>query len=399
MAIPLSDHDIEALLYICTYGLTRRSSNQQGTKIDSWMLSSLGFNHCIVSLDLRNILIRVSMGIFNDDDLFHLRIFNAICCCHYQFSVGYGRPVAIDSSYADLHKLILQFPTATVGDAIKVAELELYELLAKESGQDSAGDDSYYESSTSSPILSFSSLTEWRSSWEKIISKDITQGLNLSYYFSHIMKGRRIIQEKGHQDDPTLPLAYNTACQYSFEIINRLLELPESSVRGTPSFHLSQIVYACATLFDFLDTMKPTERKMSLNLISKVYWHLNKSGEQINVATDTIARLIRKLVELASNHQPMEYKQTVGFVGTGSITEQYIRKRHIKRRDSQQQRRLSVEDLPGLAKGGRVPIKESPEPFSTTPSSDVEFQLPDVSNFENFEDFFYDIFKPEQAGL
>ncbi|QPG75485.1 hypothetical protein FOA43_002840 [Brettanomyces nanus] len=420
LTIPLSDHDIEAVLYVCTYGMTKQAYQSE---FDGWILSSLAFKHCIISLDLQNILNRVKMGVFSDDDIFHLRIFNAVCCCHYQFAVGYDRPVMMDLDYVKLHQLILQFPNATIGDAIKVAELELYQLLSRDLVEMSPGD--VYCQVSEDNKLTFAHLIDWLSNWDKIIAKDVTHGLIFSYNFAHLLLARKFIQAESQVDHAILPLAYNTACQYSFEIINQLLALPEAYVRGSPLFHLSHIVYSCVTLFDFLDVMKPSERKKSLNLISKVYWHLNKAGEKINVATDSIAQIIRKLVELASKHQYLEYNNKSGFVGSGSITETYVRMKHIKRRDSQQQRRLSVEDLPALAQDHRrrCSLQSSPKESSETklmgglndmePMEPIEpkqndstkssvhsgsmvdgaeFQLPDVSNFLNFEDFFYNIF-------
>ncbi len=486
VSVPLSDHDIEALLYVALYGITRRGKKMrtifassvkndkertlmEGIMLDNfdgWTISSSCFNHCIISLDLKSIYERASDGCFTDDDIFHLRIFNASCCSHYQFAIGYGRPAVINTSYTGLHKLILQYPNATIGDAIKVAELELYWTLCIDRDKIingwpiSVNQQTNKDDGENAELFLFSDLDEWYENWSKIMSKDVTHGLQLSYYFTHVVLALQFMRyhqrrngsldNKPGDNDINISFAREQACQYSFSIIKLFLSLPRDSIKGSPLFLFCEIVYACVSLFDFRSSMDNTKQKASLSAISKVYWHLNKAGEEINVATESIAGLIRKLVELANNHETLKYEQAASFVGSGSITETYIRKRHIKRRDSQQQRHLSMEDLPALVrrelqksllnvenrgedhKSKHREADQSPNTKSTpervtysskssingderpldpmltegNPSSnDVKAQtgediiIPDVTNFRSFEEFFYDIFNQHTSDI
>ncbi|KAG7799970.1 hypothetical protein KL929_000886 [Ogataea haglerorum] len=112
--------------------------------------------------------------------------------------------------------------------------------------------------------------------------------------------------------------------------------------------------------------MGADERKMSLNLISKIYWHLNQVGEKMNDATDTIAKIVRKLVDIANETQSQAPKA---------------------RKPSQNSQTLSVADLPQqVAEQLRIPA----QPYSLP--GHAELRLPDVAAFDNFEDFFKDLF-------
>ncbi|KAG7884003.1 hypothetical protein KL938_002588 [Ogataea parapolymorpha] len=353
---PLSDHDIEAILYISLYNIARKPKQSE---FDSWLLSSIGLKHLIISIDFKNISRRVGMNIFNEVDLFHLRIFNSMCSCHFQNSIGYARPIMLTSTYYDLFELTLKFPKATLGDAIKVAEIELYLGLSR--GLTSSAL-SYY---VDGELLCFPEQHEWKQKWSKVIQKDVSQMLTFAYNFSHIMLARKLV-EKPDASRPELRVCYGTACQYSFETLNRFLLLSNNLVKGSPSFQLNLVVYACITLCDYLDTMGADERKMSLNLISKIYWHLNKVGEKMNDATDTIAKIVRKLVDIANETHSQSAKA---------------------RNSSQNSETLSVADLPQQV---AEQLYSPAEPY-TLPSH-TELRLPDVAAFDNFEDFFKDLF-------
>ena len=163
----------------------------------------------------------------------------------------------------------------------------------------------------------FDDLEEWYHNWGKIMSKDVTHGLQLSYYFAHVVLALQLMKyhgdgsrnkSKGGNNESLknsardVSVAHEQACKYSFCIIKLFLSLPKDSIKGSPLFLFCEIVYACVSLFDFRESMNMKKQKASLSAISKVYWHLNKAGEGINVATESIAGFVRKLVELAYNH-------------------------------------------------------------------------------------------------
>ncbi|KAG7822082.1 hypothetical protein KL928_000557 [Ogataea angusta] len=241
----------------------------------------------------------------------------------------------LTSTYYDLFELTLKFPKATLGDAIKVAEIELYLGLSRGLASSPL---SYY---IDGELLCFPEQQEWKQKWSKIIQKDVSQMLTSAYNFAHIMLARKLT-------------------------LNRFLLLSNNLVKGSPSFQLNLVVYACITLCDYLDTMGADERRMSLNLISKIYWHLNKVGEKMNDATDTIAKIVRKLVDIANETHSQTPKA---------------------RNSSQNSETLSVADLPQQV---AEQLYSPAESYAL--SSHAELRLPDVAAFDNFEDFFKDLF-------
>lgn len=417
---PLTDHDIEALLYVCMYGLC---------DFDTWMLSSLGLMHFVKSIDLRRIIESVvDENIYEADDLFHLRIFNALCACNIQHAVCAGKPVMIPDPWWKVHRISVIFPDATIGDAIKVAELELYKMLSV-----NLNDTDYFRKFNcyreEDDLLYFSDLVEWKYKWEKMITKDISRALLLSYQFSNILLSRKIIDNDQEQENTREnKVACNTACRYSLNLLTTFIESKFESIKGAPKFQLNQIVYACITLFEYLPFMKIEDKKISLNLILKSYWHLNKTGQELNDATGTIATIIKKLVELAQNNQVLHIAAgpSKGFIGSGSVTKTSM---YSNRKNSQQQRKLSLEDLPIFDDKGNGSSNSSPEikinhtsgkkksrnnnfgginnlyDNSVPPVLDntvaavpvlnntlTEYQIPDLSSFGNFDEFFNDLF-------
>jgi hypothetical protein len=421
---PVSDHDIESILYICLYNLGR---------LDKWMLSTTGLMHFFISIDTRGIIDRVvNKNVYTDDDLFHLRILNLMCFSHLQNAIGKGRSVMIEDSWWKIHRLTVIFPNATVGDAIQVAQLDLFKMIV------TLMNDKEYFLNFDTKKLNFSTddltficedLFKWQQKWSKIISKDVSKIIKYSYCFAYILISRKFIDLR---QDANLAVnsmnrehvmkAYKTASYYSFELLKNFLESEFKFIRGIPSFQLQEIVYACVTLFEYLTHMTKAENEKTLNIISKTYWHLNKMGQELNDATGTIAEIIKKLVEMARKNEALQIAVTKdkGFIGSGSVTRSNMYKR---RKNSQQQKRLSPEDLPLFSNDvdvGSVPtssLHASPTPplngnymgiapktalshghvhavpITGSPPNGELFQLPDLSNFSNFDDFFKDLFR------
>lgn len=423
---PLTDHDIESILYICMYDIGN---------FDKWILSTSGLMNYFTSIDIRGIIKRVMHeNIHLDDDLFHLRIFNSLCACHLQTAVGFGRTIMIKEDWWKIHQLTIMFPNATIGDAIQVAQLDLFKVLIhllEDSG-------SYIEPEvlwrkarldTGDEVLHCDDLKKWSNKWSRIISKDNSNISLYSYYFSYVLIARKYAEseEQGSVDEGQLELLLKTASHYSFELLRLFLGSKEL-VKGMPSFQLTEVVYACVTLFEYLVHMDGAERAKTLNIISKTYWHLNKMGQSTNDATGTIARLVKRLVEMASKNEVLSISPTQdrGFIGTGSVTNSSM---YIRQSNSQQQKKLSPQDLPVSMDGDMRHLRDRKQDTSSsqpvagkqqsrvlsnnsigvsrdsTPTKhdsstksvsnwrpDELFQIPDLSNFANFDDFFNDLF-------
>lgn len=350
---PLSDHDIESILYVCMYAIG---------DYNKWILSASGLMHYFESIDTRGIIERVvNDNVYLDDDLFHLRILNALSACHLQTAIGMGRSIMIDDTWWKVHRLTVIFPNATVGDAIQVAQLDLFKMLVRNlKNVDYFYKFKYFDAMNSGEyIFTPSDLKDWRKKWDRIISKDVSKISSYSYYFAYILLARKFIDLFSNSNKDRLAIAFNTASHYSFELLKNFLDSKADFIKGIPSFQLNQVVYACFTLFEYLGFMIVDERKRTLSIISKTYWHLNMMGQELNDATGMIAQIVKKLVEMANKNQVLNITTIPdkGFIGTGSITRTSMYK---NRKNSQQQKKLSREDLP-MFMGNDISTHSSPQ--------------------------------------
>lgn len=351
---PLTDHDIESILYVCMYDIGG---------FDNWLLSTSALMHYFVSIDTRGIIDRVvNDNIYSDDDLFHLRILNALCACHLQTAIGLGRSIMIDDNWWKVHRLTVVFPNATIGDAIQVAQLDLFKMLLKILKEPEYFHNShffdYLESVDGYTIFHCEDLRIWRTKWEKILSKDVSKISLYSYNFAYVLIARKFVDFNLSEEKSNFGIAFNTASHYSFELLSNFLDSKADLIKGIPSFQLWEVVYACIALFEYLGNLSIEERKKALNIISRTYWHLNKMGQELNDATGTIAEIIKKLVEMANKNQVLHITTThdKGFVGSGSVTRNSM---YSRRKNSQQQKKLSPEDLPRFM-GNEIPTQSSP---------------------------------------
>jgi hypothetical protein len=413
---PVSDHDIESILYICMYDIG---------KFDKWILSTIGIMHFFRSIDIRNIVKRIiNDNNYCDDDLFHLRILNSLFGCQLQMAIGMGKLVLINENYFKLFKLTINFPNATIGDAIQVAQLDLFKMLVKilKSEKYFRKDDNFIiqtvddedDNNNDNQIFECKELSKWKDNWEQIINKDVTKISYYSYYFAYILISRKYIEDKSIKDKKEDPLfGFNTASYYSFKLLKMFLECKPEFIKGIPSFQLNEIVYGCITLFEYLNHMNVNKRQKTLNVISKIYWQLNKQGQEMNDLILTIAEIIKQLVELANKNEVLNINfRTIinkGFIGSGAVRKSTM---FMHRKNSQQQKKLSAEDLAIIMNNpdNRHGNYDSDNRFDHNPDkvsdnvnlrlnetidnwpSDL-FELPDLSNFASFDDFYQDLFQ------
>ncbi|ODV93225.1 hypothetical protein PACTADRAFT_51844 [Pachysolen tannophilus NRRL Y-2460] len=401
---PLTDQDIEAILYLSLYNISRKPKQPQ---IDNWFLASAGIKHFMLSLNFNEIRNRVVIyNRYENFDIYRLRVWNSLCACYFQASIGYGRPVMLSKEYFDIHQLTLKFPNATIGDAIKVAELELNIIVLKILDNlnyyfenikqfDDIKKDHYNGHTTGvENVLTFKELDYWKLKWDGLIKRDISSILLFSYNFFYVMLSRRyLIFIEEAPTSPKIPTLkdfkkfkiYNTCYHHSIMTLQRFLELPSSIIKGSPTFSLNQIVYACMTLCDIMKSFKNAEfYETSINLITKIYWNLTHIGEKKNDATDTVGRIIKNLVD-------------------------DTKKKHDQAEANDYNDDISnISPLDNIKTSPNNPVYESfnagnssssssqyhfRSPSSANLNSVFETGVPDVSQFDSFEDFFSGIFK------
>ncbi|CDK27006.1 unnamed protein product [Kuraishia capsulata CBS 1993] len=401
---PLTDHDIEALLYLSLYNIARKPKQ---TQTDNWLISGIGIKHLMLSLDIRGISTKVNtLHRFEALDLYHLRIFNSLCSCHLQNSLGTGQPVMITKEYFDVHSLALKFPNATFGDAIKVSEIELYLMTVRLITS---------PSSKNRSTTAFDELQEWEENWRHLIKRDVAGLLTFAYHFCYILLLKNLTKTTQDRSSKsasapiiTTDIGHTALVHHAFKILELFLNLKPKLVRGSPSFSLAQIVYACVTLCDSLSTMDADQKNTALSLISKVYWHLNQIGEKMNDATDTVGKIVMSLVERANpkeitsaNDEPYVREASATSRTTANVEDTTTTPASIdfnfysRELNDSKLSPLQIPDRTSLPDSINHGISSGLTP--NTPFQIIGNEVPDLSQFESFEAFFTGVF-PEYKG-
>ncbi|AOA64129.1 Putative transcription factor [Komagataella phaffii CBS 7435] len=408
---PLTDHDIEGILYLCLYNVARKPKQPQ---LDGWLLSGIGIKHLMISFNFKEIVTRVEKEKkFEADDLYHLRIWNAMCAVHFQHSIGSGRPIMITNDFYSVHKLTIMYPKATIGDAIKVSELQLY-LIFQRLFESPGWTKTFTHDDNA--IFVFYDLDDWKTRWIALIDRDISGLLSFTYEFLYVVLSRRYIKlctpkkstiTQVFRDShrlPNLVYAFNTVTKFSMKILERLLKLPTTLIRGSPSFQWSQIIYASLSLFEFLPIMNQEQKSFSLNLISKVYWFLNEIGEGSNEATDSVGKILKNIVDKASKvstpsqkhadfrTDELDEKDSESLSPTVNLYSHKIRN-GSSAVDFQEQMLQAAIPTESVCKVPNLGL--SPSHFSTNPEfphEESSFEMPDLSQFDSFDEFFNGIF-------
>ncbi|CDO92701.1 unnamed protein product [Kluyveromyces dobzhanskii CBS 2104] len=367
----LIDHDIEALLYCCMYRFSRKSKRYRQLSFNPLVLSNFAINSLLNILDFHKIKDRVLLEEqYNSSDIYHLRILNSLTACKLQFSIGFSTFTYQDPFIKELNNLIAKFPQSNFRDDIKLSEINLSDIVNsiflnfkdyfhsftnvfKQGGNRDKNDET---------LLVFPELDYWLKNWEELLSKDNGGILWFSYDFFYIMICRSFIMEFYQptlaKDAEYLESVLVTMKHYCVSLLNGFLKLPSSLIKGAPVITTNQVVYACLTLCDFLHKFSAKERQQTLNLCTKIYWHLNAIGEKRNEATENVAVIIKSLID------------------TG--------KKRMKSSDT------------SLTSNSPIAAFDQSETVQKKSPLNKDISIPDVDRFNSFEDFFQDFFESLQ---
>lgn len=406
----LTDHDIEAILYCSMFNVSRKSKRHRQMKFNSLVLCNFAINSLLNIIDFHKIKERIFVQEeYSALDLYHLRILNSLSACRLQYSIGYGSFTVQDDMLKDFNNLTAKFPQANFGDDIKISEINLGEIVnniflnfklyfkkfterfksslgLRETRSVSSSRKNSLDAGSKSQIayeyLVFPELDYWLKNWDELLSKDGGGVLLFAYNFYNIMICRNFLtefHEEYHNDVYYFKCTLKTIKTYCFTLIDGFLKLPPSLIKGAPAITLHQLVYACLTLCDFLHFLNSSERQQILNLCTKVYWHLNTIGEKLNEATENVGKIIKSLIDtskrkvqsgnqalLSMSSSKMSQPTTPGVVYNG-----------LTRRPS-----TSPQSVLSTASQGSGTINGAPGGFT----------MPDVDQFNSFEDFFQDFF-------
>lgn len=394
----LTDFDIEAILYCCMFHISKKSRRHRQLKFNSLVLSNFAIYSMLNVIDFHKLKERVLVKEeYNSKDLYHLRILNSLTACNIEYSISYGNVSPQDKMLMEYNNLTAKFPQANFGDDIKISEINLgdtvnsiflnfrsYYKTIKQTFIDESSSNSEIEGQNmETELIIFPELDYWLKNWEELLSKDGAGILLFTFDFYHIMICRSFISEflKNMQTLPRfLSSTLLTMKEHSFSLLNGFLRLPPSLIRGAPIFTTHEIVYTCLTLCDFLHWFDPEERQHVLNICSRVYWHLNTIGEKMNDATDNVGKIIKSIIDtskrrasLANFPMPMSHLSNIN--------------RNNDQTSSKSLKNVAHEYNGAASPGSTHSYTSRASTVDQAPAGSI---MPDVDQFDTFEDFFQD---------
>ncbi|SCU98857.1 LAME_0G00826g1_1 [Lachancea meyersii CBS 8951] len=393
----LTDHDIEAILYCSMFNVSRKSKRHRQMKFNSLVLTNFAISSLLNIIDFHKIKERVMIDEEYDAlDIYHLRILNSLTACRLQYSIGFGSFLVPDEVLKDFNNLTARFPQANFGDDIKISEINLSEIvntifLNFKSYFRSFSDDfsakhkrsGAEKRSTKTPVkpLTFPELEYWLKNWDELLSKDGGGVLLFAFNYYYIMICRSFLTDfyEEYQNDPYFFRSIlKTMKRYCFTLLDGFLKLPSSLIKGAPVITVYQLVYACLTLCDFLHFFDAAEREQILSLCTRIYWHLHTIGEKLNEATENVGKIIKSLIETG--------KKKVN--GGNDVLASF--------RDSSQRVHDSPYPLQSVLNSHESPqsvVSAASHASGTESTAGGSFNMPDVDQFNSFEDFFQDFFE------
>ncbi|SCU96421.1 LADA_0H00848g1_1 [Lachancea dasiensis] len=395
----LTDHDIEAILYCSMFIISRKSKRHRQMKFNSLVLTNFAISSLLNIIDFHRIKERVFMEEDYDPlDLYHLRILNSLTACRLQYSIGYGSFLVPDEVLKEFNNLTARYPQANFGDDIKISEINLSEIVnsiflnfksyfksftkAFKTRSEERGDASFNESRRTYEKLIFPELEYWLKNWAELLSKDGGGVLLFAFNYYYIMILRSFLTEfykTCHDHRTYFKSILKTMKLYCFNLLDGFLKLPSQLIKGAPAITVYQLVYACLTLCDFLHFFDASERQQILNLCTKIYWHLHTIGEKLNEATENVGKIIKSLIETGKKK-----------VNAGGLAipppDQHIQ--------SSQLNALPTLQSLSARLGSPQSVSSATSRVSGSEGGPAtSFNMPDVDQFNSFEDFFQDFFE------
>lgn len=391
----LIDFDVEAILYCAMFHISKKAKRHRQLQFNSLVLSGFAIQSLLIVVDFYKLKERILVNQeYNAKDLYHLRILNSLTACNLEYSISYGNVSPQDVMLKELNSLTMRFPQSTHADKIKISEIDLgdivrsiflnfktyfkhfklkFQRIIKEREN---SDNLLNISSFKDELLIFPELEYWLKHWQELLMEEGSEVLLFTYDFYIVLICRSFISEflPDLQKTPKfLKSTLHTMKEHSFSLLNGFLKFPPHLVKGAPTFLSHQLVYVCLTLCDFLHWFDLTERQTVLNICTKVYWHLNAIGEKKNEATDDVGTIIKSIIDTS--------KRRVSLVNFPAPLHEETQGSRIP---PQRRSRRGTDTSDGLPT-----LSNSMDSNSASSGHPV---LPDVDQFNSFEDFFQDFF-------
>ncbi|KAL3232111.1 hypothetical protein RNJ44_04027 [Nakaseomyces bracarensis] len=375
----LTDYDIEAVLYCSMFNISRKAKRYRQLKYNSLVLTNFALYSLLHIVDFYEIKDRVNGGVFDMTDLYHLRILNSLTACHLEYSISSGQIWEQDTAVKEFNNLVVKYPQANFADDIKVSEISLnvivnaifmdfrnylHKYMVKYSVNDNENE---------KQLIIFEELDIWLNDWEELLTKDGAGVLLFTYDFYHIMICRSFLSNNKIDINRNPIFCDNilfTMKEHAFSLLRGFLRLPPSLIKGAPIFTTYELVYACLSLCDYIHLFDQTERQHVLSQCTRVYWHLSTIGEKMNEATDNVGTIIKSIIESSKRFVNREKNQA-----NNSVIEH--------------QHKSASSPASSI-----VSLQSNNNNNNNTPSDRISVvtQIPDVDQYDSFEDFFKGFF-------
>lgn len=417
MTAPLRLCDIEALLYVAAFNIARKPKQPI---FDSWLLTSYAIKLFILSVSFDGFSERANQATATADDLYALRLWNYLCLVHYQYAILTGRPVIIPKQYVDQCTIIFRIPGNTMGDAVVLAEVRLYQALLMSQAHQSV-----------------QYLSAWKEMHVRELEADRVVGKDLAigYEFCLIVFARRFgdsgsdrtgdISASGvgtgeatgstsSSPTPSHEAMRTSAIESSVRILHCILDLPPSRISGMPNHPLCVLIYAVMTLCHYF-AYTPLALD-ALSLIVRTYWYLCHLGEQSRDIINSIAGIIKSIIQTARKGAVDLFPARAGGVGkTVSVMPLADLEIGSPSKSSQQQQQnvdgSSTFNTIKLAQssneddadedGEDASLQYQQQSQQDTPQQRTDlsgneeepvFEMPDITQYATFDDFFDGVF-------
>lgn len=399
----LKAQDLEAILYCSMFHVSRKAKRHRQLKFNSLILSNFALFSLLNNFDFDQIKNRVNNQEFNETDLYHLRLLNALTACNLEYSLIYGTISPKDSIIRQLNNLVTNFPESNDTDTIKLSEINLADIVIDIFGNFQEYFQRFLKDNLKTRKTSINNITvfeiielsNWVIEWDNLLHKSDAGILKFHYHFYHIMICRSFLNEfltemKEHPeflDGVIHTMKYHATC-----LLDEFLKLPATLIKGAPKLTTNELIYTCLTLCDYLYWFDVTERQEILNMCTKVYWHLNTIGEKLNEITDNMAKIIKSIIDTTRSQATNMNKSRISIVNlvdkTGGKSTSVPS--HLTSITSRIERSSSPSLISDRTSNSSSPLLQ-PTSIESNKNNANTF-LPDVNNFNSFEDFFQDFF-------
>lgn len=403
----LKAQDLEAILYCSMFHIARKAKRHRQLKFNSLILSNFALFSLLNNFDFDGIKNRVNNLQYSTTDLYHIRLLNALTACNLEYSLIYGTITPKDSSIQELNNLVTKFPQSNSADILKLSEIDIANIVISIYGNFQNYFEKFFEinvtfnkqSGHDLKLLEIPELRRWLMEWNEVLEKHNGGILKFHYHFYHIMICRSFLNEfldEMNEHPGFLNGVIHTMKYHATSLLVEFLKLPPKLVKGAPILTTNELIYTCMTLCDFLYWFDVMERQEILNMCTKVYWHLNTIGETLNEMTENMGKIIKSIIDTtrsqASNLNPPPLSIMKLHNGDGNMPVSLTPLAPVASRN----KKLGDNNAgsPPVDAIQRVisPVTSVPSRESPQPPTSMNKLLPDVTNFNSFEDFFQDFF-------